>query len=123
MRAWDASGNRIRSNRGRCYLTTLLQILQQILILVKQLFTSLYTPAGTDLLLRQCLKLRSHYTTGSESIYINNYVFLVTCQGILMKTIYLLSQKPLLLKLLCTTGHNGLSQPPMTLVRSDIIDA
>ena len=32
-----------------------------------------------DLLLRQCLNLRIHYTTGSESIYVNNYVSLVPC--------------------------------------------
>ena len=37
-----------------------------------------------DAFLRQCLKLRNHYTTGSELIYVNNYVFRITCQGILM---------------------------------------
>jgi hypothetical protein len=39
-----------------------------------------------------------------------------------MKTIHLLSHMPLLLKLLFAMGHNGLSQPPMTLFRNDIID-
>ena len=40
-----------------------------------------------------------------------------------MKTIYLLSQTLLLFKMLFTASDNTLSQPPMTLFRSDIIDA
>jgi hypothetical protein len=53
----------------------------------------------------------------------NHETFRVLCQGIVMKTVYLLSDVLLLVKLLIATGHHGLSQPPMALFRGDIIDA
>ena len=56
-------------------------------------------------------------------ILVNNEIFRVACQGILIKTIYLLSDVLLLFKVFFTARYNDFFQPIMALFRSDIIDS